>query len=50
MCNYIKADTLRFLSLDGLYKALTGEKETLIIRNLAIIILQGIIQLNLRID
>ncbi len=26
MCNYIKADTLRFLSLDGLYKALTGEK------------------------
>ena len=26
MCNYIKADTLKFLSLDGLYKALTGEK------------------------
>ena len=25
-CNYIKADTLKFLSLDGLYKALTGEK------------------------
>ena len=26
MCEYIKAKTLKFLSLDGLYKALTGEK------------------------
>jgi len=26
MCNYIKAKTLRFLSLDGLYKALIGSK------------------------
>ena len=25
MCNYIKAKTLKFLSIDGLYKALTGE-------------------------
>ena len=24
MCEYIKAKTLKFLSLDGLYKALTG--------------------------
>ena len=26
MCNYIKAKSLKFLSLDGLYKALTGSK------------------------
>ncbi len=26
MCNYIKAKSLKFLSLDGLYKALTGAK------------------------
>ena len=26
MCNYIKAKSLKFLSLDGLYKALTGTK------------------------
>jgi amidophosphoribosyltransferase len=26
ICSYIKAKTLKFLSLDGLYKALTGEK------------------------
>ncbi len=26
MCNYIKAKSLKFLSLDGLYLALTGEK------------------------
>ena len=29
MCNYIKAKSLKFLSLDGLYKALTGEKRNL---------------------
>ena len=26
MCEYIKAKTLKFLSLDGLYLALTNEK------------------------
>ena len=26
MCNYIKAKSLKFLSLDGLYKALTSTK------------------------
>ena len=26
MCNYIKAKSLKFLSLDGLYRALVGEK------------------------
>ena len=26
MCEYIKAKSLKFLSLDGLYKALIGEK------------------------
>ena len=26
MCEYIKAKSLKFLSLDGLYLALTGEK------------------------
>ena len=26
MCNYIKAKSLKFLSLDGLYKALKNEK------------------------
>ena len=26
MCNYIKAKSLKFLSLDGLYRALIGEK------------------------
>ena len=24
MCDYLKADSLKFLSIDGLYKALTG--------------------------
>ena len=27
MCNHIQAASLRFLSLDGLYKALTGKKQ-----------------------
>ena len=26
MCDYIKAKSLKFLSLDGLYKALTGKQ------------------------
>ena len=30
MCSYIKAKSLKFLSLDGLYKALTGEKRNTI--------------------
>ncbi len=29
MCNYIKAKSLKFLSLDGMYKALIGEKRQL---------------------
>ncbi len=29
MCNYIKANSLKFLSLDGLYKALIGEKRNI---------------------
>ena len=47
MCDYIKAKSLKFLSLDGLYLALTGEKETQITLNLATIISQEITQLNL---
>ena len=47
MCEYIKAKSLKFLSLDGLYKALIKEKETMLILNLVIIILQEIIQSNL---
>ena len=40
MCDYIMAKSLKFLSLDGLYKALIDEKRDKIIHNLAIIILQ----------
>ena len=40
---------LKFLSLDGLYKALINEKRNKIILNLVIIILLEIIQLNLKI-
>ena len=29
MCKYIKATSLKFLSLEGLYKALTGAKRNL---------------------
>ena len=29
MCEYIKAKSLKFLSLDGLYQALTGEQRNL---------------------
>ena len=39
MCDYIKAKSLKFLSLDGLYKALINKKETLNIHNLATTIL-----------
>ena len=39
MCNYIKAESLKFLSLNGLYKALINEKEIQIILNLVITIL-----------
>ena len=39
MCKHIKAKSLRFLSLDGLYNALVGEKETVITLNLVITIL-----------
>ena len=39
MCGYIQAKTLKFLSLNGLYQALVGKKETLIIHNLVIITL-----------
>ena len=46
MCEHIKAKSLKFLSLNGLYNALIGEKETLAIHNLAIIILQVIIRLS----
>ena len=49
MCDYIKAKSLKFLSLDGLYKALIEKKEIQIILNLVIIILQETIQLNLMI-
>ena len=42
--NYIKAKSLKFLSLDGLYKALINEKRNQIILNLVIIILLVIIQ------
>ena len=44
MCNYLKAKTLKFLSLDGLYNALINEKRNSIILNLAITILPEITQ------
>ena len=47
MCNYIKARTLKFLSLDGLYIALTDLQDNLHILNLVTIILLEIILLNL---
>ena len=48
MCNHIKAASLKFLSLEGLYKALQEIREIQITRNLVIIILLVIIQLNQR--
>ena len=44
MCNYLKAKTLKFLSLDGLYNALINQKEIQSILNLAITILPEITQ------
>ena len=44
MCKYIKAKSLQFLSLNGLYNALIGDKEILTTLNLVIIILLVIIQ------
>ena len=43
MTEYINAKTLKFLSLDGLYKALAIQKETIITLNLVIITLLVII-------
>ena len=48
MCKYIKAQSLKFLSLDGLYKALIGEERNQTYLN-SIIILQVNIELNLMI-
>ena len=44
MCEYINAKSLKFLSLEGLYRALIGKKRNQIILNLAIITLQVIIR------
>ena len=44
MCEHIKAKSLKFLSLNGLYNALKGEKEIQIILNLVTIILPAITQ------
>ena len=49
MCDYLNAKTLKFLSLEGLYKALINEKRDTNILNLVIIILLVIIPLNLMI-
>ena len=49
MCDYIKAETLKFLSLKGLYEALEKEKETTCTHSLVIIILLANTQLNPRI-
>ena len=47
MCKYIKAKSLKFLSLEGLYKALAEKKKEIkITLNLVIIILLESIQLN----
>ena len=40
MCKYIKAESLKFLSINGLYNALCGEERNKIILNLATIILR----------
>ena len=42
MRDYIQSKSLQFLSLNGLYKALIGEKENLNIHNLVIITSQVI--------
>ena len=43
ICQYVKAKSLKFLSIDGLYKAIGYEKEIMSSHNLLIIILQVII-------
>ena len=47
MCDYLNATSLKFLSIDGLYKALLKEKEIPLILNLVTTILLEIIRLNL---
>ena len=47
ICEYIGAKSLKFLSLDGMYKAIGFDKRMIIILNLQIIILLEIILLNL---
>ena len=46
MCDYIKASSLKFFSLEGLYKALVGEKRNSNTLSLVIIISLEITQLN----
>ena len=41
ICDYIGAKSLKFLSIDGLYKAMGYEKEIILILNLPIIISLG---------
>ena len=33
ICDYIGANSLKFLSIDGIYKAMGLKKETILIRN-----------------
>ena len=47
ICDYIGAKSLKFLSIDGLYKAMGYEKEIILILNLLTTILQAIILLKL---
>ena len=49
MCDYIKAETLKFLSLKGLYEALGQRKKKQHALSLVIIILLANTQLNLQI-
>ena len=50
MCEHINAKTLKFLSLEGLYKALINEKRNHKYLNLAIIISPESIQSSLTIE
>ena len=45
ICDFLGATSCKFLSIDGLYKALLNQKEIIIILNLVIIILLVNIQL-----
>ena len=47
ICDYIGAKSLKFLSIDGLYKAMGYEKRIILILNLLIIISLVIILLKL---